>query len=195
MKNNLLLALDLSIKRTGYAIFNIDTEGHILSGSIPTKGTKKNPVPKFQCEHEKYGYIAESILSLIGDKAKNISYIIAEDYAYSGSSMSKLAECNGAIGLRLWDSEELDFHNRLTVAIKSVKKYASGDGSADKKLMMESVCKRWGFCSAIDDESDAYAIGMVGLMVLNNTPQNAYERQLRERVIRRNKKKLPKEFK
>lgn len=186
----LILALDLSIARTGFALFDLETEKNLMVGNIPTKSLKKNNVPKFEREHLKYVYIADTLLDALGEHVDGIQYIIGEDYAYGGSSLSKLAECNGAIGATLAKKSPLDFAKRLTVAVPSVKKFTTGDGRAKKPEMMASVCERWGFCSEIDDESDAYAIGKIGLMVINNTPSDRYEKELRKIVLKRNKKVL-----
>lgn len=87
----------------------------------------------------------------------NIRQVVAEDVS-AGSSKGgfkasvKLAEFRGIL-FEICD--ELGLPEPILINPKSVKKWATGDGNADKKKMIEFCEKRWNIEPIDDNEADA----------------------------------------
>jgi Holliday junction resolvasome RuvABC endonuclease subunit len=197
-----LLALDLSISCTGLCIFDIESGTLLKHSIIPIKpatkkaykgvyqiGIEEEKYVAFSCDPPKFVFTANSLLTFLAPYAKDIKWIAKEAYAFGGASLSRLAEQTGVVFNQLWDHEILTCNNLITVAPASVKKYATGKGKVTKKEVMEAVENRWKIPTDYwysDDDCDAFVIGKLALMVLNNSPENKYEKELRQRVIKTN---------
>lgn len=91
-----------------------------------------------------------------------IRQIVAEDVSAGSSkggfkSSVKLSEFRGIL-LEVCDS--LNLPAPCFVNLSTIKKWATGDGHADKKKMIEYCRKRWGLEPVDDNEADATHIFM-----------------------------------
>lgn len=91
-----------------------------------------------------------------------IKQIVAEDVSAGSSrggfkSSVKLAEFRGIL---FEVCDELNLPEPALVNPTTVKKWATGDGRADKKMMIEYCKRRWGIDPITDDEADATHIFM-----------------------------------
>lgn len=91
-----------------------------------------------------------------------IKQIVAEDVSAGSSkggfkSSVKLAEFRGIL---FEVCDELDLPEPALINPKTVKRWATGNGNADKKMMIEYCIKRWGIDPVTDDEADATHIFM-----------------------------------
>lgn len=91
-----------------------------------------------------------------------IKQIVAEDVSAGTSkggfkSSVKLAEFRGIL-LEICDT--LDLPEPIFINPTTVKKWATGDGRADKQKMIEFCKKRWGIQPCDDNEADATHIFM-----------------------------------
>jgi crossover junction endodeoxyribonuclease RuvC len=202
-----LLALDLSIACTGVCLFQIETGALAAHYIIPIKkatkkaykglyniGVHEDEYVSFYSDPEKFHYISETLLTLLKPYDRNIEWVAKESYAYGGSSLSRLAEQCGVCSYRLWQNGHLESdENLIQIAPVSVKKYATGKGKATKDEVMHAVESKWDYPKGYwfsSDDCDAFVIGKIAMMVLNNTPQNKYEKELRDSIIKRNKLEL-----
>lgn len=91
-------------------------------------------------------------------KKHNIKLIVAEDVCVSKHfiSIRKLSELRGILFLIC---AQLGLPEPKFLNVSSIKKWATGDGKADKKKMMEYCEKRWGInVNGKDDLADAIHI-------------------------------------
>ena len=91
-----------------------------------------------------------------------IKQIVAEDVSAGSSkggfkSSVKLAEFRGIL-FEVCDT--LNLPEPAFVNPKSVKKWATGDGKADKEMMIDYCIRRWGVTPVDDNEADATHIFM-----------------------------------
>lgn len=87
-------------------------------------------------------------------KKHNIKLIVAEDVCVSTHFIAsrKLSEFRGALQLTC---DLLNLPEPKYINVSTVKKWATGDGKADKKKMMEYCQKRWGITPTDDNMADA----------------------------------------
>lgn len=90
-------------------------------------------------------------------KEHNIHQIVAEDVSAGSArggfkSSVKLAQFHG---IMFEVCDELGLPEPILINPSTVKKWATGDGKADKKKMVEFCIKRWGITPVDDNEADA----------------------------------------
>lgn len=91
-----------------------------------------------------------------------IKQIVAEDVSAGSArggfkSSVKLSEFRGIL---FEVCDELDLPEPALINPKTVKSWATGNGNADKKMMIEYCKRRWGIDPVSDDEADATHIFM-----------------------------------
>jgi Holliday junction resolvasome RuvABC endonuclease subunit len=176
-----LLSLDLSISCTGLCIFDVDKEEFIEHHIIPVKKTQKKK------------YISNKVLEICDPYKDSLKWVAKEGYSFGGSALSRLAEQSGVCLFQLYMKEINNLNNLITIAPVSVKKVGCGKGKATKKEVMEGVKQRWGIDTEYwysSDDCDAFVIGYIALMTINNTPSDSYEKELRKKIIKNNKLNL-----
>lgn len=90
-------------------------------------------------------------------KKHNIKLIVAEDVCVSKHfvAMRKLSEFRGVL---VFLCAQLGLPMPVFVNVKTVKKWATGDGGADKEKMIEYCKKRWNIDPVDDNMADAVHI-------------------------------------
>lgn len=136
-----VLALDIATK-TGYC-------------STRESGTwnfKKKPMESDGVEMSKF---YDTIVLFVEEYG--IKQIVAEDINVNNhfTDLKKLAKFRGVLELAC---EQLDLPSPIYVNVSRVKKWATGDGQADKKKMMEYCKKRWNIEPVDDNMADAVHI-------------------------------------
>jgi len=96
-----------------------------------------------------------------------IRQVVAEDVSVNRfmSDMRKLSEFRGIL---LEVCDELDLHEPHFVNVSELKKWATGNGRADKAEMMRACRENYGFEPGDDNEADAchlfyYFLGRFGI--------------------------------
>lgn len=202
----ILLALDLSISCTGLCIFNVGKEELIEHHIIPVKKTQKKKYKgmfdigveepnyvNFENDYAKFEYISNKVLEICDPYKDSLKWVAKEGYSFGGSALSRLAEQSGVCLFQLYMKEINNLNNLITIAPVSVKKVGCGKGKATKKEVMEGVKQRWGIDTEYwysSDDCDAFVIGRIALMTINNTPSDSYEKELRKKIIKNNKLNL-----
>jgi len=155
----LILALDLSLTSTGYAIIESDNK------------TRK-------AELIKYGLIKTNSKDFMGQRLKHIvstlQNFIECDYSFDAvvressfsnnfiSATQKIFLVNGAVTYGLFD---LGIDEIYEVHVTTVKKTITGDGKAKKDKVQENLAKYVGWHTyKTFDESDAVAVGLTWLI-------------------------------
>lgn len=155
----LILALDLSLNSTGYAVMTADDCRLVEKGIIKAK-RKEN-------HHQKLNR-QKDVLEGIAKKYEEDGYeliIVKEQLLFRPpKTASILAKVHGIVDLLFEEIHEY--------YPSSIKKIVTGNGRANKKEVEEAVCKRLGKTSEeldfkSDDESDAIAVALTYLLEEN----------------------------
>lgn len=167
-----VVGFDLSLTRTGFSRVSFTKNGDLdscISGVIvPKLGKIKFLGPARLAFIDEY---AEKVLS---DCDPESTLIAIEGYSYRspGNRGAQIGELGGVIRLLFF---QLGFEF-VVLAPKALKKFAAGNGNADKKMMIASAKKRWGFEAKYDDEVDAFCLCMAALAINSGDKTILHER-------------------
>lgn len=148
---------------TGTALTIIDSDGNVKKQSlISTKPNDKDPhdienriitITQKLNLIRNYDYVDE------GEENKCIVCIEDISFGSKGSSAAQLAALNYHIRIFLVENG-IEF---TSVAPTKLKKFVTGDGRAQKNLMLKEVYKKWGADLNDDNSADSYALARFAL--------------------------------
>lgn len=144
----MILALDLSLRQTGFAIIDNDKiiKSSVIKSPINLRGTPR----------------LDFILKKIIEFLDNIEFVAIEDYAYSAyGSMTNLAELCGVVKYYLYKKEK----PFLLLATTVLKKFVMGKGNAPKAAMMPAIFKKYKIETKSTDEADAIGLAKLAYAV------------------------------
>lgn len=135
-----ILGVDLSLSETGICLY---VDGAIETGTIKTKVD----TDRFR----RYNLILQKIKAF-----EPIDLVIIESYAYGafGGNNYKLIELGGIVRNH-WHSLSIPF---VEVGITSLKKVITGNGRADKDLMIATVKQNYGYSFTNNNECDSFCL-------------------------------------
>lgn len=148
-----IIGLDLSLSRTGVSIFwHKSLETHTISIKSQERGTKRLIDLERKVKFALFPFL---------DKA----FVVVEDYSFGsrGRNLFGLIEWGGVARAAI---SKMGF-NVIAVPPKTLKKFVTGSGNADKKQMMNSIKELWGYEAPNNDEADAYALSRFGDALVN----------------------------
>jgi len=167
-----ILGLDLSLTGSGVVLLNEDNiELELLIKSKPPE--EKNNLS----EIERISKIKDKIISVIKEHKPDLVSI--EGMAFmvrNATSLTQLSFLNYSIREYLWKNN-IKF---LIVSPKSLKKFITGNGNADKEEMMMTLFSKYHIVTTDDNISDACALGIVGRTLLNKSAVNDKEKEVIE---------------
>lgn len=143
-KSYRLLGLDLSLNGTGLA-----KTGGFTDVCRVKKMRGMNRV----------AYVANWVAAHIRDD--HFTHAFVEDYAYNSKKSRytfSAGELGGVVKLILL-ARGIPV---VTVPPKTLKKWVTGTGNADKELMMQTITERWGMDFDDDNAADAFALTRYG---------------------------------
>lgn len=155
----LVLGLDVSITKPGYAIWDSETDDIVLYGHIPT--------PASWTLGERLEHIVEAVKDLVsGDNPYEYPEICVDEIYVeqpisfrSGTGTIRIAQVHGALRYMLYYCFALNVDDEKNVS--SVKKFATGKGNATKHEMIAAAEARWDG-DFTDDEADAAWVAVCG---------------------------------
>lgn len=160
-----VVGLDPSLRHFGYVI--LDGGGLLLeSGTIDNKAPKSKET-RTKCAD--FSNVVIPVVSRITDLVLRGGFdvcVVREDYAYAASSGSDalLKELGGVLEWELTRSTlGLTLH---ALPIQSVKKWACGNGNADKEDVEKGIKKYFGVTLNTEHEYDAYGCATLALAVM-----------------------------
>lgn len=162
------IGIDPSITNTGVAVINSDGKlVKFLNGRDGCRG-------KYVCDIEKYVAQADYIIAQL--TAFTVGFIAYESYSYQSVHKAySLAECNGILKASLFS---LHPEPLLYMAPMRLKKFATGNGHADKSMMIaraKAECSELG-AKPTSDVCDAFFLAKYAFYV--SSPQIAYKTDL-----------------
>jgi len=145
-----ILGLDASINSTGIVCATLDDNELMITGinycgfTSVKRNRSANVIlyGKFKSDMAKYLWMRNKIFEITGP----VDYVAFEDYAYGGSGLVlNIAEYTALL-------KEIYYLNGSKIRlydIKGIKKFATGDGNADK-IRMNDEFNKWNFNSNMD---------------------------------------------
>lgn len=154
-KNN-----EAATKLTRNQVLALDVATHTGFHSVHSSGTMDFTESMRRNNNKQHKAFRDWLIDYI--TTHDIKQIVAEDVS-AGSSLGgfkssvKLAEFRGIL---FEVCDELDLPEPTLVNPSTCKKWATGNGKADKKMMIDYCIKRWGITPIDDNEADATHIFM-----------------------------------
>lgn len=142
------MSLDLSTTDTGYAIF--DNDKLIAYGSISFN---------IKDVYKRIILTVEQIQEMIA--GMEIDHIVFED-SFSGTNKRVVVILNRLAGGVIWVADRLGV-SFSTYPPKIIKKFITGNGNANKQLMLDTINQRLETEITNDNIADAIAIGFTYL--------------------------------
>lgn len=164
-----ILALDLSLAHTGYALTNLTT-GNVIKGLIEPGNLKGM---------ERLAFLRTRVLQLAATHP-DTCLVLIEGYAYGakGAAVVSLGELGGTIRLALWETR-IPY---LEIPPAQVKKFVTGKGNAPKQIMLKEVFKRFDGEDIDDDNiADAFSLMQLGLALVGRNAKPLV--QFQEQVV------------
>lgn len=108
--------------------------------------------------------------------------VVTEGYGFSSQMAHSMGEIGGCIRMQL----HAEGANLMVVPPLTLKKFVTGKGAGDKNVVMKHLLKRWNFDVDSDDQSDAFACAVLGLIDQSGDQHwNAVERDVLTNKVER----------
>lgn len=133
-------------------ILALDVAQHCGYFSQYERGTWNFTEAKKRNNNKQHKAFRDTLMSFIQEH--NIRQIVAEDVNVNNhfTDMRKLCEFRGILKEVC---DELDLPEPEFVNVATLKKWATGDGHADKQKMIDMMIRRYGLTPCDDNEADA----------------------------------------
>lgn len=150
----IIAGIDQSLNSTGICIFDSLTKEVLFSKAIVLNGKKGTP-KLFGID--RLAYIRDQVMEILLEY--KVEFISLEGYSYGsvGRSLFELGEVGGAVRILSYD---LGIRFEV-VPPKTLKKYITGNGNADKEIMKNSVESKYKKTFETSDETDAYGLAVM----------------------------------
>lgn len=160
----LIIGLDAALRNFG--VVCLDAKGkvelsHTYTNKAPTKSEQRR-----RCVD--YGNVIHPIHHLIANYVLYHRYkvtVVREDYAYAASSASD-ATLKELGGILYWELAKIPSVELWYVPIQSAKKWATGNGNAQKDEVIKGVKDNFGFEALTEHEADAFAVASLALALM-----------------------------
>lgn len=171
----MFLGIDQSLRSTGLVVLpeagNQAVELHTIQ-------------PKKLSGAARLRYLRDGIRDVVIQYV-GLRYACIEGYAMQSVNRSfDLGEVGGIVRLCLYDTG-LEF---TVVPPTTLKKFASGKGTADKEAMRQGVKERWQVDIPQDDACDAYALAQLARAIKQNKPTTRIDAEVLKTLTGERKK-------
>lgn len=158
VRNKILLILGIDLSFTGTGLVMLD-DGKLIGQSLIKTVLEGKLIHERMSRVEKtLGGIIEFSQGFFSNKQRDNVIVVIEGYSF-GSKHGKafsIGELGGII--RYWIRNNFCHENILEIPPKRLKKFITGNGNADKELMIKSVYKQYKFKTDSDDIADAFGL-------------------------------------
>lgn len=163
---------------SGFAVVSIDAEGSDVSGNLTSFDPKKNT------GIERLLSIYNHLFSLLSE-TNDVAHICMEGYAPGAKfGREQAGELAAIVKLAIYDYFDRfddgygDLRYPTIVQPTSLKKFATGAGTAKKSGMILAVYKKWGFETSDDNLADAFSLAMLARAVHTGNADLVYEKEV-----------------
>lgn len=167
----LVVGIDPSLTSTGVVVIN---DGVVIEQRAIVSKPPKEKTPT--TEAERLMKIRDEIRTSTMTLAKP-DLVLVEGLAFTARNTSALVQL---AGLNYFIREVL-MKGKIPFVIvspTSLKKFATGKGTADKNIVMMEVYKRWNFSPENSDVSDAFVLAQMGLALCREPSQPLIKAQI-----------------
>ncbi len=148
------MGIDPSLTSTGLVV--VDADGRVLHHEAVTPGRDLPLLARFQTHVLR--------VRVLRDRYRpRLVVMEAPAYSRNGRNHTELVQLSGVIRWELRDSTPPATDTIKLVNPMRLKKWAAGKGNVKKDQMRLAVYKRWGVDFESTDETDAFALAMMGL--------------------------------
>ena len=133
-------------------LLGLDVATHTGYYSLPVSGTWNFTESRSRNDNKQHKAFRDTLTEFI--LRYGIRQIVAEDISVNNyfTDIKKLSEFRGIL---LEVCDELDLPEPVFVNVVTLKKFATGNGKADKKAMMAACVSRYRFYPQDDNQADA----------------------------------------
>ena len=156
---SLIIGIDPSLTSTGIVVLRGNkVELAVTTKNKPALGT----IERVRLIYERIVCVAESLTD--GEKWQAPDLIVIEGFSYGskGRSVFDIAYLGWRIREELEWLKEQDNIPWLEVPPSQLKKFATGQGNANKEIILQQVYKRWGVEFSDNNQADAYVLAQIG---------------------------------
>lgn len=159
------LGLDVSLRGAGLVVVKRDKVlAHARLETEPVKDgqtsglrERRNGTKVFRgTDEERINWIAKRVASAVRKFGPHVCVMEGHSFASKGRGVSILHECVGVIKNRLYRLEV----PVTIIAPPTLKKFATGNGRAEKVEMVAAALRRWPACPD-DDQADAFFLAQM----------------------------------
>lgn len=162
----LIIGIDPSLTSTGIVVLRDGkVELAVTTKNKPALGT----IDRVRLIYERIVCVAENLTD--GEKWQAPDLIVIEGFSYGskGRSVFDIAYLGWRIREELEWLKEQDNISWLEVPPSQLKKFATGQGNANKEIILQQVYKRWGVEFSDNNQADAYVLAQIGRAYLGET--------------------------
>jgi crossover junction endodeoxyribonuclease RuvC len=162
----LIIGIDPSLTSTGIVVLRDGkVELAVTTKNKPALGT----IDRVRLIYERIVCVAESLTD--GEKWQAPDLIVIEGFSYGskGRSVFDIAYLGWRIREELERLRTEDNIPWLEVPPSQLKKFATGQGNANKEIILQQVYKRWGVEFSDNNQADAYVLAQIGRAYLGDT--------------------------
>jgi len=162
----LIIGIDPSLTSTGIVVLRGNkVELAVTTKNKPALGT----IERVRLIYERIVDIQENLSD--GEKWQAPDLIVIEGFSYGskGRSVFDIAYLGWRIREELEWLKEQDNIPWLEVPPSQLKKFATGQGNANKEIILQQVYKRWGYETHDNNIADAYVLAQIGRAYLQDS--------------------------
>ena len=156
---SLIIGIDPSLTSTGIVVLRDGkVELAVTTKNKPALGT----IDRVRLIYERIVDIQENLSD--GEKWQAPDLIVIEGFSYGskGRSVFDIAYLGWRIREELERLRTEDNIPWLEVPPSQLKKFATGQGNANKEIILQQVYKRWGVEFSDNNQADAYVLAQIG---------------------------------
>ncbi len=163
-KSGIVLGVDPSLTHTALVLGTVDGDDSDRPNEVQSFKIKV-ALDKFEHTVARLTALSvrlDSILEAIEEDHGGPGVLVLENYGFGiqNSRPHSLGEWGGQVRLSAYRRGWV----LVIAAIPTVKKFATGSGTAEKAKMMMEILDRWQFKASNDNEADAYALMRLGFV-------------------------------
>lgn len=162
----LIIGIDPSLTSTGIVVLRDGkVELAVTTKNKPALGT----IDRVRLIYERIVDIQENLSD--GEKWQAPDLIVIEGFSYGskGRSVFDIAYLGWRIREELERLRTDDGIPWLEVPPSQLKKFATGQGNANKEIILQQVYKRWGYETHDNNIADAYVLAQIGRAYLQDS--------------------------
>lgn len=155
----LIIGIDPSLTATGIVVLR---DGKVELAEKTKNRPELGTIERVRLIRERIIDITENLIDEEEWQAPDLIVIEGFSYGSKGRSVFDIAYLGWRIREELEWLKEQDNIPWLEVPPSQLKKFATGQGNANKEIILQQVYKRWGVEFSDNNQADAYVLAQIG---------------------------------